>query len=506
METVAVALLSLKLVLLLPVSRDIDSSITPPTLELEIRELSEPSIMDSTIGSPASTKPFDEVSEASPKPSPSDAKLIMMLAPTTKRSTDRERTLIEDAAEPTFDNSDNGKGDIEGGSISEASKKDGVGGLSMQRKKLIFIVLGVVLLICIIGGSLGANALRNQQNNANSALLAGRRFPVPLPDQEMDPKPPVDQNRITNSPTLKPTISNAIAPTSRPMVPPAPTNNPTASPTVKPTASPTVKPTSSPTIENQPTATPTVSPAPTKSPTSSPSSNPTMGPTISPEPTGIPSASPTTDYVALIQNFLYGTYGVDVFSWSKPSQKNMLAIEWLALEAKESNTVELNGKFLQRFVLLTQDLSVQGAKDAGDLPRNAQKGVDECDWHGIVCDSDNWVTEILWSYQEAKKGSISPELRHLVGSLKVLDLSNNEMKEEIPEELYQLTNLEKLILFNNELKGTISPKIGDLDSITHFHLSHNKLKGPFPVEIKSDNGIRPLGTYNMAKALQQRTA
>jgi len=178
-------------------------------------------------------------------------------------------------------------------------------------------------------------------------------------------------------------------------------------------------------------------------------------------------------------------------------QKNMLAIEWLASEAKEANNVELNGKFLQRFVLLTQDLSVQGAKGAWDLPRNAQKEVDECDWNGVVCDSDNWVTEILWPYQEGKKGSISPELRHLVGSLKVLDLSNNEMKEEIPEELYELTNLEKLILFNNELKGTISPKIGDLDSITHFHLSHNKLKGPFPVEIKSDDGIRPLVYFNV---------
>ncbi len=197
----------------------------------------------------------------------------------------------------------------------------------------------------------------------------------------------------------------------------------------------------------------------------------------------------------MIQNFLSGNYAVDVFSGSKAAKTNAIAIQWLAAEAKEANLFEFDGHFVQRFILLAQDLSLQGAKDAWDYPRNAQKGVNACEWNGIVCDSENWVTEILWSYQEGKKGFISPELRHLVGSLKVLDLSNNEMKEEIPEELYQLTNLEKLFLFNNQLKGTISSKIGDLDSITHFHLSHNKLKGPFPVEVSSDSdGIRPLGT------------
>ena len=165
----------------------------------------------------------------------------------------------------------------------------------------------------------------------------------------------------------------------------------------------------------------------------------------------------------------------------------------------------LDGKLAQRFALLTMDLSLQDAQVSGDAPNNARMGVDVCDWKGIRCNSEGWVEMILWGFQPKGNhgsGTISGAVRLLVGSLKILDLSNNGLVGKIPEALYKLTNLERLYLFKNQLTGTISSKIGDFDSITHFHLSHNELSGTIPEEVKSDgDGIRPLRKFVEAIAV-----
>jgi len=175
-----------------------------------------------------------------------------------------------------------------------------------------------------------------------------------------------------------------------------------------------------------------------------------------------------------------------------------MAIEWLAAEATTAS-FEADGKLVQRFALVSADLAQQGATSF-EQSKNAQRGVNECNWTGIACDSDGWVEEVVWYHQpEGQNGSgtISSDLRLLVGSLKVLDLSNSGLIGKIPEELYELTNLVRLFLFKNELEGTISTSIGNLDAITHFHLSHNNLMGRIPVELKSGADIRPLEYFNV---------
>ena len=180
-----------------------------------------------------------------------------------------------------------------------------------------------------------------------------------------------------------------------------------------------------------------------------------------------------------------------------------MAIEWLAAEATTAS-FEADGKLVQRFALVSADLAQQGATSF-EQSKNAQRGVNECNWTGIACDSDGWVEEVVWYHQpegQSGSGTISSDLRLLVGSLKVLDLSNNGLVGKIPEELYELTNLVRLFLFKNELEGTISTSIGNLNAITHFHLSHNNLMGQIPVELKSGASIRPLGKYSVISALR----
>ena len=388
--------------------------------------------------------------------SPADSEPNIMLAPTTKPSPDRDRTLIEEGSKSTPETAHShskSEVDLEDGQIlfkenqdeTSVLSEDGGGGANISRKKLL-ICFGMALLICFVAGFLGDYLSRKKRNETFNAFV-----------------------KTTNSPTWS------------------------TAPAFRPTGSPAL------TLSRQPSPGPTISASPSKTPTAAPTPSPSAAPTTS------PSAAPTQYYVALIQDFLFGSYGVDVFSGSEVANTNDLAIEWLGLEATESRAVELNGKLVQRFALVAVDLSLQGAKTAGDAPRNAQLGVDECDWKGIRCDSENLVEEISWDYQPKGKngsGTISPGLRLLVGTLKVLDLSNNGLVGSIPEELYALTNLEKLFLFKNQLEGTISTKISDFDSITHFHLSHNKLLGKIPNQVKSDSdGIRPLGTFSSATVM-----
>ena len=65
----------------------------------------------------------------------------------------------------------------------------------------------------------------------------------------------------------------------------------------------------------------------------------------------------------------------------------------------------------------------------------------------------------------------------------VLDLSYNQLTEEIPPEIGNLTNLEYLSLLYNQLIGSIPPEIGSLTNLTHLNLGSNNLTGSIPPEI-----------------------
>jgi hypothetical protein len=261
---------------------------------------------------------------------------------------------------------------------------------------------------------------------------------------------------------------------------------------------PSQPPTPKPPTPKPPSTSPTISPAPTLSPRPTPT--PTSTPTASPKPTAQPSGAPTRNFVGLLESLLSSFHGVNV-----SSVYSAMAIEWLAAEAATSS-FEIDGKLVQRFALVSADLAQQGATSF-QQSKNAQRGVNECDWTGIACDFNRWVEEVVWYHQpegQSGSGTISSDLRLLVGSLKVLDLSNSGLAGKIPEELYELTNLVRLFLFKNELEGTLSTSIGNLNAITHFHLSHNNLSGRIPVELKSGEGIRPLGKYGVTSALRRQ--
>jgi len=126
----------------------------------------------------------------------------------------------------------------------------------------------------------------------------------------------------------------------------------------------------------------------------------------------------------------------------------------------------------------------------------------ECDWAGLTCDLDNFVTSIMYESNNLR-GKIPTEIAHLkklqnlyiargrvsgqipseIGNLNALvqlDLSSNKLRDSIPEEIYNLSSLEVLDVGNNQLSGTISAKIGDLMNLKLLSYKANKLSGTIP--------------------------
>ncbi|GMP93183.1 hypothetical protein CsSME_00043129 [Camellia sinensis var. sinensis] len=91
-------------------------------------------------------------------------------------------------------------------------------------------------------------------------------------------------------------------------------------------------------------------------------------------------------------------------------------------------------------------------------------------------------------YQENILDSMKGKQREYTKTLKFLtsiDLSNNGIVGEIPEELMNLSGLLNLNLSGNHLKGRIPNNIGNLTQLESLDLSRNKLSGPIPASLSS---------------------
>jgi Leucine-rich repeat (LRR) protein len=79
--------------------------------------------------------------------------------------------------------------------------------------------------------------------------------------------------------------------------------------------------------------------------------------------------------------------------------------------------------------------------------------------------------------------------------LKVIDLSNNQLSEEIPPEIADLIRLVSLNLSRNNFTGKIPSNIGKLTSLDSLDLSRNKLFGSIPSSLSQ---IDRLGVLDLS--------
>eukprot|EP00980_Cylindrotheca_fusiformis_P011857 scaffold2817_cov130-Cylindrotheca_fusiformis.AAC.12 len=279
--------------------------------------------------------------------------------------------------------------------------------------------------------------------------------PTRSPTRPPTKSPTATPTNAPIGPGLSPTPSPTFSPTKAPT--PTPTKTPTQSPTKAPTKTPTPPPTLAPVVgpSPPPTPLPTKSPTkpPTKSPTKAPTKEPTPNPTAdpTPNPTNPPTrtATPPPTAAPFAQRVIFEAAlgGADDFTDPNSYQSCALA-----------RTLDQNGinsrseaKVIQYYTLFCIFCATNAVPNVitDNDPRfeNLQEfpgwtsddgwienNVDPCNYHGIICDFSDQVTQIDLSSNRLT-GIFPPEVKLLAsdgpfstgaGRLIQLDLSTNE--------------------------------------------------------------------------------
>uniref|UniRef100_A0A7S1VCQ9 L domain-like protein n=1 Tax=Grammatophora oceanica TaxID=210454 RepID=A0A7S1VCQ9_9STRA len=137
--------------------------------------------------------------------------------------------------------------------------------------------------------------------------------------------------------------------------------------------------------------------------------------------------------------------------------------------------------------------------------------VSECDWFGITCDGSGRVGRINLD-ENNLSGQLPDELfymdglfeldldaNQLTGSIPVsiglatdllyLDFDENLLTGEVPEVLYSLEQLRSIDLDTNKLSGTLSTRLGELSDLYIAQFDTNLFTGPIPTEIAALPGL-----------------
>lgn len=85
----------------------------------------------------------------------------------------------------------------------------------------------------------------------------------------------------------------------------------------------------------------------------------------------------------------------------------------------------------------------------------------ECEWAGIRCDDD--------------------------GNVRVIDLSGQNIRGQLPKEFKELRFLQSLMLSWNQLAGTIPEEYGSMQYLVNFEVGFNLLTGTLPTWTETRN-------------------
>lgn len=121
-------------------------------------------------------------------------------------------------------------------------------------------------------------------------------------------------------------------------------------------------------------------------------------------------------------------------------------------------------------------------------------GCDPCQWHGVTCDENGNITDIILLNNNLT-GTISSGLGEL-STLKTLHLGGNNLVGAIPTEIANLSNLENIQLYLNDLEGTIPVEFANLTNLKQLVLSSNHLTGTIPTALGSLTNIEKLWLNN----------
>lgn len=115
---------------------------------------------------------------------------------------------------------------------------------------------------------------------------------------------------------------------------------------------------------------------------------------------------------------------------------------------------------------------------------------------GIELANNNLIGELPADIGQTVTITRAEETIALLGDLRMLNLSNNQISGEIPPELANLGALEHLNLNGNEISGNIPPEIGNLSKLNSLDLGANKISGSIPSTIGKLSSLSSLNLSN----------
>lgn len=274
----------------------------------------------------------------------------------------------------------------------------------------------------------------------------------------------------------------------------------------------------------------TPSPAPSQIPTTS---APTLGPTEFSLPkgpselsvTGFPTIAPTfapsetetTRPTTLEEGILTAIWNSDLFNYTSTkvsSSPQHLAYQFLL----ETTQFEIHSpaRVLQRYAMAVFYFSTGG--DSWERNDAWLSSDDECQWYsgktGSPCDSEGHLIHLNLSDNNLL-GDLPEELgmlenlieinlrgNDLVGqipinvgklwNLRVLDFSWTQIDGEIPNELSNALSLERINLVGTEVNGSIPFSLGELPNLEELLLARTKLVGTMPTSVCALTGLEEL--------------
>jgi len=165
----------------------------------------------------------------------------------------------------------------------------------------------------------------------------------------------------------------------------------------------------------------------------------------------------------------------------------------LFISAKEDS--ETLFRLRQRYILS----SIYYSSNGGNWTESHKwlNGGSECDWHGITCTDDFFITMINLKSNNLV-GELVPELgklekQHLV---KIV-VDHNHLKGTLPEEIHHLHELMQFELDDNSFTGSIPEALfRDLKRLRRLEMQYNQFSGEIPTSVGLLEGIEKLHLYS----------
>lgn len=140
---------------------------------------------------------------------------------------------------------------------------------------------------------------------------------------------------------------------------------------------------------------------------------------------------------------------------------------------------------LRKFVIYNANIGTTIPTWFNQFPRLTFLALAACELRGEVPEAIYGMTDLTrldLLDNPGLVGSISPKIGQLV-NLTIWDWRKCGFTGSIPTEIGNMTNLEEIYLLNNELTGSIPASIGNLSKLTTVILSANSLTGSIPTSI-----------------------